>query len=40
MNTKVNEENKILRKDLTYTDDMNTREHIRSEQERIVRKIY
>ena len=29
---------KILQKDLTSIDDINTREHIRSEQERIVQK--
>ncbi|WZZ68672.1 hypothetical protein YC2023_080042 [Brassica napus] len=34
----VKEENKILLKNLTSIDDVNIREYIRSEQERIVRK--
>ena len=37
-NKKVKEENKILLKDLTSIDDINTCEYIRSEQERIVQK--
>ena len=38
-NKKVKEENKILLKDLTSIDDINTCEYIRCEQERIVQKI-
>ena len=37
---KIENKNKILLKDLISTDEINTRKYIRSEQERIVRKIH
>ena len=38
LNKRVKEKNKIFLKDLNVFDDINICEHIRSEQERIVRK--